>query len=224
MKKYINHLLMFSLVLVLGFGPLPPQTVNAASTNCTGVAGGPIYDVVTGTPCSLVVAPTGIINTYSRADLTVFNSFGTLKKGAKGQKVATLQDALNLLGFSLDADGVYGAKTQAAIKEFQKKYGLRNDGVAGAKTIGTLINSLNKLPISLLKKIRGVKDGTDWLDDRFPDFVKDIDFKKSEEWGTAVQFDENGAGTKYIRDFGPDPKNPGKRLEVVIFVERPQSK
>lgn len=50
-------------------------------------------------------------------------------------EVKWLQEALNrLLGLSLTVDGVYGAATKKAVKEFQKKYGLQVDGVAGPIT------------------------------------------------------------------------------------------
>lgn len=58
----------------------------------------------------------------------------TLKSGCKGEEVKTLQTALNKYGYSLTADGVFGAKTEAAVKDYQKKYGLSVDGIVGAKT------------------------------------------------------------------------------------------
>lgn len=59
----------------------------------------------------------------------------TLKQGSKGSDVVTLQTRLNEIGnYGLTADGVFGAKTEAAIKDFQKKNGLAADGIVGAKT------------------------------------------------------------------------------------------
>lgn len=59
----------------------------------------------------------------------------TLKKGCKGSEVKTLQTALNLAcPFGLVVDGVFGAKTEETVKEFQKTNGLSVDGIAGAKT------------------------------------------------------------------------------------------
>ncbi|MFB2935750.1 peptidoglycan-binding protein [Aerosakkonemataceae cyanobacterium BLCC-F154] len=45
-----------------------------------------------------------------------------------------LQDILNCLGYSLVADGIFGANTEAAVKKFQKDYGLMVDSIVGAKT------------------------------------------------------------------------------------------
>jgi peptidoglycan hydrolase-like protein with peptidoglycan-binding domain len=59
----------------------------------------------------------------------------TLKKGAKGQAVKDLQEALKALGLSPGAvDGTFGAKTEDAVKAFQKLYGLEVDGIVGPIT------------------------------------------------------------------------------------------
>ena len=53
-----------------------------------------------------------------------------LKKGSKGEDVKTLQRALKVT----PVDGDFGAKTEAAVKAFQKSKGLFADGVVGEKT------------------------------------------------------------------------------------------
>ena len=58
----------------------------------------------------------------------------TLKKGSKGEDVKILQKELIKLGFSLTADGDFGAKTETAVKSFQKSKGLVADGIVGNKT------------------------------------------------------------------------------------------
>jgi hypothetical protein len=52
-----------------------------------------------------------------------------LKKGSKGPAVVTLQEFLKLT-----ADGIFGPKTESAVKSYQKKNGLVPDGVVGPKT------------------------------------------------------------------------------------------
>ncbi len=50
-----------------------------------------------------------------------------------------LQHALNVLGYSVGKpDGIYGGKTVAALKKFQKAAGLKADGIAGTKTLQAL--------------------------------------------------------------------------------------
>ena len=59
---------------------------------------------------------------------------GMLSKGSKGEEVKKLQTALNRAGCSLTIDGVYGAKTEQAVFNFQEDNGLQMDGVTGPKT------------------------------------------------------------------------------------------
>ena len=53
--------------------------------------------------------------------------------------VRSLQYLLDAHGAKLAADGVYGAKTTAAVVAFQRAHRLTVDGVVGAKTWGALI-------------------------------------------------------------------------------------
>jgi peptidoglycan hydrolase-like protein with peptidoglycan-binding domain len=59
----------------------------------------------------------------------------TLKKGAKGQAVKDLQEALLALGLQPGPiDGVYGKKTEDAVKAFQKLTAIEVDGIVGPLT------------------------------------------------------------------------------------------
>lgn len=59
----------------------------------------------------------------------------TIRKGSRGEDVIYLQKQLTILGNSVGAvDGIFGAKTLAAVKEFQAENGLVVDGVVGSKT------------------------------------------------------------------------------------------
>lgn len=57
----------------------------------------------------------------------------TIKRGARGADVKTLQMKLNLI-----ADGIFGPLTEEAVKEFQRSKGLTTDGIVGAKTWAAL--------------------------------------------------------------------------------------
>ncbi|MCR5502486.1 MAG: serine hydrolase [Lachnospiraceae bacterium] len=58
-----------------------------------------------------------------------------LKKGSRGNAVKTLQTALKEQGYySGKIDGVYGKGTVKAVKAFQRKNGLKADGIAGPPT------------------------------------------------------------------------------------------
>lgn len=57
-----------------------------------------------------------------------------LQVGSKGAAVRTLQQLLNKAGIKCGTDGDFGPKTDAAVKEFQKKVGLPETGVVDHKT------------------------------------------------------------------------------------------
>lgn len=76
-------------------------------------------------------------NTSSGSESTG-TDYETLRYGSKGDAVKQLQKALKSLGYSVSADGDYGALTQMAVKAFQKCNGLEADGVAGSSTLKLL--------------------------------------------------------------------------------------
>ncbi len=58
------------------------------------------------------------------------------KVGSRGDEVRQIQKKLKSLGFFDGAvDGVYGVKTQRAVRQFQKSVGITADGIAGQKTL-----------------------------------------------------------------------------------------
>lgn len=63
----------------------------------------------------------------------------TVKNGSRGADVTTLQEALNKAGrYGLAVDGIFGAKTEAAVRDFQKRMALAIDGIVGPKTWSAL--------------------------------------------------------------------------------------
>lgn len=52
----------------------------------------------------------------------------------EGPFVAELQELLNAQGYSLRIDGDYGSRTETAVKVYQKRQGLRIDGIVGRQT------------------------------------------------------------------------------------------
>ena len=65
------------------------------------------------------------------------------KYGSRGEEVKQIQTKLKRWGYyNGSVDGIYGSKTLAAVKSFQRKNGLTVDGIAGPKTLAAMgINS-----------------------------------------------------------------------------------
>ncbi len=61
------------------------------------------------------------------------------KYGSNSNEVKQIQEKLKRWGYyNGSVDGVYGSKTLAAVKSFQKKNGLTADGIAGEKTLAAM--------------------------------------------------------------------------------------
>ena len=95
----------------------------------------------------------------------------TLRKGSSGEYVTLLQTKLIQLGYDLapyGADGKFGAKTESAVKAFQRDKGLEPDGVVGPKTWDALDDgtvtaftvTIQHLSRSVAEKIVGTYGGT----------------------------------------------------------------
>ena len=65
-------------------------------------------------------------------------TYNQLSIGSRGSDVTELQKLLNQNGFTLDEDGIFGEKTQAAVRQYQQKNGLDVDGIVGNNTWGAL--------------------------------------------------------------------------------------
>ncbi|MBP0990653.1 MAG: spore cortex-lytic enzyme [Oscillospiraceae bacterium] len=61
------------------------------------------------------------------------------KYGSRGEEVKKIQTVLKKWGYySGSVDGIYGSKTLQAVKYFQRKNGLVEDGIAGPKTLAAM--------------------------------------------------------------------------------------
>jgi hypothetical protein len=64
----------------------------------------------------------------------------TLRRGSRGPAVRELQQRLNARGARLVVDGIFGPRTQAAVRTFQRTNGLQVDGVVGPRTWARLLS------------------------------------------------------------------------------------
>ncbi len=67
------------------------------------------------------------------------NVFALSRRGSRGTEVRNIQSRLSKWGYNPGAvDGIYGAKTEAAVKRFQRNNGLTPDGIAGPATLAKI--------------------------------------------------------------------------------------
>ena len=85
------------------------------------------------------------------------------KYGSRGDEVIQIQTKLKRWGYyNGTIDGIYGSNTMAAVKYFQRKNGLTQDGIAGTKTLQAMginssssnnSNSTNSSNLNLLARL-----------------------------------------------------------------------
>ncbi|MCG7310439.1 NlpC/P60 family protein [Brachybacterium sp. ACRRE] len=78
------------------------------------------------------------VTTAASAKSSSLSAGATLFSGVRGERVSALQASLNDHGAHLAVDGVFGTKTNAAVRDFQSTNGLRVDGRVGPETRGAL--------------------------------------------------------------------------------------
>mgnify|MGYP001194034513 CR=1 FL=1 len=132
--KRLSYVLVAVLVLsvVLGgptLGPFGVDVVSAATGEATPAptpAPTPAAPKTTSTP----KAPVSFETASGISRLLAFGSYGG--------DVKLLQEVLNNNGYKLTVDGIFGKKTEEAVKDFQNKNGLKADGIVGPKTVSKL--------------------------------------------------------------------------------------
>lgn len=73
--------------------------------------------------------------------------FPTIKRGSKGKYVTLAQTKLVNKGYDIGScgvDGDFGKATEAAVKQFQRDWGLNQDGIVGAKTWDVLNSDVTR--------------------------------------------------------------------------------
>ena len=66
-----------------------------------------------------------------------------LSYGSRGDNVIALQKQLNAAGYNLAVDGIFGAATAAAVRDYQSRNALTVDGIVGPQTMNTLFEKEN---------------------------------------------------------------------------------
>jgi peptidoglycan hydrolase-like protein with peptidoglycan-binding domain len=76
----------------------------------------------------------GVIPTPTPVPVPAPSPYPTLRYGSRGNAVKTLQTRLNAWGAKLVVDGIWGNRTDVAVRTFQKNHGLTVDGIVGPAT------------------------------------------------------------------------------------------
>lgn len=80
-----------------------------------------------------------VVNLILIAAFSITASAASIRRGASGETVTEIQKKLKAWGYyNGSVDGVFGSKTEEAVKYFQRKNGLTADGVAGPKTLAAM--------------------------------------------------------------------------------------
>lgn len=115
---------------------------RARRTGGSQASGAPVIDT------GAVIDGGSVAGTRSRAHTTDTIGLGLGMDRQRGDKrVAGLQQMLDDIGMNLGAggtDGKFGPDTRRALLRFQRKYGLKADGIFGKKT-RTALNTVQKL-------------------------------------------------------------------------------
>ena len=126
----------------------------------TGVgvsSGGPIP--ATGdTPEAAFAIPEGTANAAAATSARIRPNLATLSNGDRGSDVRLLQRSLSALGYNPGtADGIFGNRTEAAVRAFQSDRGIGIDGIVGrGETWPALLGSLTSRRDSLVQAVADV--------------------------------------------------------------------
>lgn len=104
-----------------------------------------------------------------------------LKRGSKGEDVALLQQMLG----NLEIDGIFGKKTEAAVKAFQAANDLKVDGIVGEQTWA----ALNRDPNIVIKQ----------------PFKQPVDYKQYDSKWAKIMYSSHNDKSQTIKSSGCGP-------------------
>ena len=79
---------------------------------------------------------------YRPSDYFITSGLPNLSNGSRTNSVFFLQHALTLLGYPLTADGIFGARTEQAVRAFQRRLLLTEDGIVSQMEWESLFNMI----------------------------------------------------------------------------------
>ena len=132
-----------------GFTAPADQQFKGWATSASGaVITGTSINVTENTTLYAIWTYTSSGGYYYAPTAAVVPDMPMLYRGCTGDAVKTLQDKLNALGYnSGSVDGIFGAKTYAAVTAFQKANSLGVDGIVGKLTWGKIYGVSPAMPV-----------------------------------------------------------------------------
>lgn len=113
---------------------------NGTSFEIVG-ASGSFYKVVASGKTGFILGAHVTVTSGTAPKIVLFYVGKLLRKTSStvpNQDVKEIQLALQNEGYAIKADGLFGSKTEAAVKDFQRKAGLKVDGIVGKNTVTAL--------------------------------------------------------------------------------------
>lgn len=95
----------------------------------------------TSTSTATAGTTTGSTTATTTAPRVVTSPSDSVKLGDSGDGVTQIQNALKAAGYKVTVDGKFGPQTDTAVRAFQKKNSLGQDGIVGPKTWAKLSGS-----------------------------------------------------------------------------------
>ncbi|MWV49280.1 peptidoglycan-binding protein [Rathayibacter sp. VKM Ac-2803] len=111
----------------------PVRRLLIAGATCGALA----FGSFAAAPAAFAADPPVAVQATSAAAWTV------VAEGENSANAQTVQHLLNAAGYPVDADGVFGPATAAAVTSFQTDRGLSADGIVGEQTWSALITTLS---------------------------------------------------------------------------------
>lgn len=127
--------------------------------------------------------------------------------------IKLVQQRLNEFGFGpLTVDGIWGPKTESAVKEFQKYNNLEPDGIVGSKTLLILCPDLAQ------REEKTIEYNFSEIKDINYDVDKDGKLDFSQEGIDLILQFEVGGGKEYYEKFLSHPTWPGYESGCTILI------
>ena len=143
------------------------------------------------------------------------SSYPLIRRGNTGEYVEKAQRYLNKWKYSLETDGIFGKKTEAAVIDFQTKKRLEVDGIVGPITWGALekfeeakadagtkieeVSGTAKVEFEVGDLVSVLSYAKYYNGSSIPDFVKKQNWYISEVSGDRVVIDRNEDGSNSIQ-------------------------